>query len=118
MSIEDESKIKFIPDITEEFNHYIGNALVKVTSIHQGAFDEIPPEQQTEMVAEAKADFITRIDELLSSEFNQTDKLTKASIAQFKSIAEKVDWNDPSKFSLVVALFEKLRAEKQEGIAA
>lgn len=111
MSVEDESKIKFIPDITEDFNHCVGNALTEVSAIHEreGAYSEMSEEQSDEIISRAKADFLVRIDELLSSEFNETAKLTKASIRQFRDVAEKIDWNDPERFTHIVILFNRLR---------
>lgn len=108
-----EQKVKFIDDIGEEFEHNVGNSLVTARTALElcqsgRVFDETEDQEFLDSLRSAKTDVISRLDTILSSEFNTEGGLSRAAIASFREAID-VDWTNPDNMRFILAEFDRLR---------
>jgi len=117
-----ESKISFIPDIQEEFEHNVGNSLVSVRTaaelLEMGrVFDEQEDKEWLDELRSAREQLLARLDEILQSEFDVKGELTKDSIRSFRDLVSRSDFASAEDIRSVINAFKEFRPPVDDSIA-
>jgi len=117
-----EQKVKFIGDISEVFEHNVGNSLVPARTATELAesgrvFDESEDAEWLTELRSTRDRLLSSLEEILGSEFDESARYSKASITAFRDLVAGSDLGNPSDIRKVLDAYEALHTPLNSEVA-